>query len=64
MISHELIKKTRSYRRFDSERSISLEEIREMIESARCSGSASNRQRIRFMLVNDKATCTMPLCIF
>ena len=57
MISHELIKKTRSYRRFDPERRISLEEIREMIESARCSGSASNRQRIRFTLVNDKATC-------
>lgn len=56
MIS-ELIKKTRSYRRFDADRKISECELREMIESARCSGSAANRQRIRFVLVNDKNTC-------
>lgn len=56
MIS-ELIKKTRSYRRFDKNRAVTAEEMREMIESARCSGSAANRQRIRFALVNDKATC-------
>ena len=56
MIS-ELIKKTRSYRRFDVNREITDSELREMIEAARCSGSAANRQRIRFSLVNDRATC-------
>lgn len=53
----ELVLKTRSYRRFDAERKISSEELREMIDSARLSGSAANRQRIRFVLVNDKETC-------
>ena len=56
MIS-ELIKKTRSYRRFDAKRAVTVEELREMVEAARCSGSAANRQRIRFVLVNDKPTC-------
>lgn len=56
MIS-ELIKKSRSYRRFDTERRISEEELLLMIESARCSPSAANRQRIRFALVNDKEIC-------
>ncbi len=58
MIS-ELIKKTRSFRRFDAKREITLTELREMVEAARCSGSAANRQRIRFALVNDKPTCDM-----
>ena len=53
----ELVLKTRSYRRFDAERDISSEELREMIDSARLSGSAANRQRIRFVHVNDKETC-------
>ena len=53
----ELVLKTRSYRRFDAERKISSEELREMIDSARLSGSAANRQRVRFALVNDNETC-------
>ena len=56
MIS-ELIKKSRSYRRFDVQRRITEKELLEMIESARCSPSAANRQRIRFALINDKDTC-------
>ena len=56
MIS-ELIKNTRSFRRFDANRKIEEAELLDMIESARCSGSAANRQRIRFALVNDKDTC-------
>ena len=56
MIS-ELIKKTRSYRRFNSERKITDAELRMMIESARCSGSAANRQRIRYVLLNEKKDC-------
>ena len=53
----KLIKETRSYRRFDANRAIKAEELRAMIESARCSGSAANRQRIRFALICDKPTC-------
>ncbi len=56
MIS-ELIKNTRSFRRFDANRIITENELCQMIESARCSGSAANRQRIRFALINDKETC-------
>ena len=53
----ELIKKTRSYRRFDAKREISDTELREMVEAARCSGSSANRQRIRFVIVNKKDDC-------
>ena len=53
----ELIKKTRSYRRFDANRAITDKELRDMIESARCSASSANRQRIRFALVNTKEEC-------
>lgn len=53
----KLIRETRSFRRFDAKREITMSELRAMIESARCSGSAANRQRIRFALVCDKPTC-------
>lgn len=53
----QLIKKTRSFRRFDAKRVVTETELREMIESARCSGSAANRQRIRFVLINKKEDC-------
>ena len=56
MIS-ELVKKNRSYRRFDSSVKITEGEMRSMIESARCSASAANRQRIRFALVSSKLEC-------
>ena len=56
MIS-DLIKSTRSYRRFDADRAITECELKKMIESARCSGSAANRQRIRFVLLNEKEDC-------
>lgn len=56
---YELIKKTRSYRRFDASVKISEKELRAMIESARCSGSAANRQRVRFAIVNDKEKCNV-----
>ena len=53
----DVILKTRSYRRFDADRAVSKDELREMVDAARVSGSAANRQRIRFVLVNDKPTC-------
>lgn len=53
----ELIEKTRSYRRFDATREIDRSELLHMVEAARLSGSAANRQRIRFALVNSKEEC-------
>ena len=53
----DTILKTRSYRRFDSKRAVTESELREMVDAARLSGSAANRQRVRFVLVNDKPTC-------
>lgn len=50
----QLIKDTRSVRRFNSRRPIKQEELYQMIESARCSASAANLQRIRYILVNDE----------
>ncbi len=54
---YELVKNTRSFRRFDSMRAITDAELRCMIESARCSGSTANRQRIRFAYANTKDVC-------
>ncbi|MBQ8880285.1 MAG: nitroreductase family protein [Clostridia bacterium] len=54
MIS-ELIKVNRSYRRFE-QKAVDTELLRNCIESARCSASAANRQRIRFVVVNDSET--------
>ena len=53
----ELVLNTRSYRRFDNARPVTLDELREMVDAARLSGSAANRQRIRFVLINDKDAC-------
>ena len=51
----DLIKATRSYRRFDAGRAVSRDELSKMVDAARVTGSAANRQRIRFALVNEKA---------
>ena len=49
----DLIKKNRSYRRFKAEKEISEELLIELIELARFSSSAANRQVIRFFPIND-----------
>ncbi|MGC9522316.1 MAG: nitroreductase family protein [Anaerolineae bacterium] len=49
----DLIAKSRSYRRFDESVSIPMETLRELVELARLSPSASNRQPLKFVLVND-----------
>ena len=48
----DLITKNRSYRRFDNSFHISRKTLEELIELARLSGSASNRQVLRFFLAN------------
>jgi len=49
----ELINKTRSYRRFDESRVITREELLDLVDCARLSASAGNRQPLKFMLSCD-----------
>jgi nitroreductase len=46
----ELVKKNRSYRRFDQRAAITAETLRELVDLARCSASAANRQPLKFIL--------------
>jgi nitroreductase len=49
----ELIIKNRSYRRFYQDESISLETLKELVDLARLSASASNRQPLKYILSSD-----------
>ena len=53
----ELIKKNRSYRRFDSSRPLSRELVCSFVEGARYVASAANLQRLRFTVVCEKEKC-------
>jgi nitroreductase len=53
----DLIQKNRSYRRFHQDVPLPMELLREMVESARLSGSARNMQPLKYMLFNDPADC-------
>ena len=46
----DLILKNRSYRRFHQEVAIDLETLRELVDLARCSASAANRQPLKYIL--------------
>ena len=46
----DLILKNRSYRRFNEEVSVEMETLRELVDLARCSASASNRQPLKYYL--------------
>ncbi len=46
----ELIRKNRSYRRFDQRVAIEEESLRELVELARLSASGANRQPLKFVL--------------
>jgi nitroreductase len=48
----DLITKNRSYRRFDNTHNVSRDTLEEIVDLARLSASASNRQLLRFWLVN------------
>lgn len=50
----EIIKKNRSYRRFDESVAISKETLKELVELARLSGSAANLQPLKYILINEK----------
>ena len=49
----DLIRKNRSYRRFDETKKQTKEKLASLVESARFSPSAGNMQRLRFRLVNE-----------
>ena len=51
----DLILKNRSYRRFDQSYRIDEKTLRELVDLARCSATASNRQPLKFMLSFDPA---------
>jgi len=48
----ELVRATRSFRRFEP-KDISLEELRELVNLARLTASAGNKQPLRYILVTD-----------
>ena len=50
----DLIRKNRSYRRFDGTKKQTREELLSLVEAARFSPSAGNMQRLRFRLVFEK----------
>lgn len=49
----ELVKKNRSYRRFYQDRKLSTEQLRELVDIARLTPSAANRQPFRYRIVCD-----------
>ena len=51
----DLIRKTRSYRRFVEAHDISRETLRELVELARLSASGANRQPLKFILAAEEA---------
>ena len=51
----DLIKKSRSYRRFNQEVEVSEETLRELVDLARLSPSGANLQPLKFMTLNDPA---------
>ncbi len=53
----ELVKKNRSYRRFDASRKIPRDLLISFVESARYVASGANRQRLRFTVIDEKNAC-------
>ena len=49
----DLVVKNRSYRRWHQDVSVDTETLRELIDLARLSPSAANRQALKFILSND-----------
>jgi len=49
----DLVLKNRSYRRFYQNEPVKMETLRELVDLARCSASASNRQPLKYILSCD-----------
>ena len=52
-----LVLKTRSYRRFDQDTRIDRETLVRLVNLARQTGSAANRQPLKYLIYNDKEDC-------
>ena len=50
----ELVKKNRSYRRFYQDKKLTKQQLMELVEVARLTPSAANRQPVRYKLVCDE----------
>lgn len=50
----ELVEKNRSYRRFDQTRTIERDELKGLVDLARLSASAANRQPLKYILSCDR----------
>lgn len=48
-----LVEKTRSYRRFDEKHEIDTDTLVSLVDLARLSASAANRQPLKYILIND-----------
>ena len=48
----DLVLANRSYRRFKQDEAISIETLKELVDLARCSASATNRQPLKYILSN------------
>ena len=55
MMLKDLILKNRSYRRFDESKQITRDQLLELVDLARLSPSAANRQPLKYYLSNEKA---------
>ena len=53
----DLIRKNRSYRRFDNSYRISRETVLELVDLARLSASAANLQPLKYQLIVDNESC-------
>ncbi|HUU93274.1 MAG TPA: nitroreductase family protein [Phycisphaerae bacterium] len=57
MTFEELIVRNRSYRRYDQAKAVSMETLRDLVDIARRTPSAANRQPLKYVLVADGAGC-------
>lgn len=53
---HDLVLKTRSYRRFDESHAIGIETLEKLLGLARCTASGANRQPLKYILSADPET--------
>jgi nitroreductase len=52
----DLVKKTRSFRRFNENLKITMDELKQLVDLGRLSASAANRQPLKYILSCDPAT--------
>lgn len=52
----DIVKKNRSYRRYEQRKKISELELKELVDVGRLTPSAANKQSIRYFLSNDEST--------